>query len=109
MLLLQEPPRKVSGHGMSIVVKRREDGPHDSRDDDTFLTNSIRRQLADQHPQLRTLGVNARQGRITLSGRLNRFYLLQLAQTVAMKTSGVQEVTSHVHIVSTAELPLMAD
>ncbi len=107
MILLQEPPRKTSSRGMSLAVRRREDEPHVQPDEDARIATALRRRLVDVgNAQIRQLGVSVTNGRATLTGRLNRFYLLQLAQSAALQTPGVDELHCDVHIVKSPELDL---
>lgn len=100
MILLQEPHRKTTGRGMSLSLRRREDEPHLQPDEDARIATALRRRLVDVgNSQVRHLGVAVINGRATLTGRLNRFYLLQLAQSAALQTPGVEELECDVHII----------
>ena len=48
--------------------------------------------LESSYVELRRMGCEYRQGVLTLSGRVTSYYLKQLAQTLAMKTEGVDAV-----------------
>lgn len=110
MILLQEPPRRATTPGMSLAVRRREDQPHVFQEDDVRLATTVRRRLVELgNPQLRYLGVEVFNGRVSLTGQLNRYYLLQVAQNAASSTPGVVDVEIDVRIVRTPELELMAE
>ena len=66
---------------------------------DANLADAIRQNLADLgYPQVRQLRIDVEHGQVSLSGKLSRFYLLQVAQTAAMRTPGVTEVTTNVSV-----------
>lgn len=66
---------------------------------DANLAEAIRRNLADLgYSQVRQLRIDVEHGQVSLSGKLSRFYLLQVAQSAAMKTPGVTEVTTNVSV-----------
>ncbi len=67
---------------------------------DPKLESQVRSALSDMpYPQLRSLECSCHGGKVTLQGRLDSFYLKQLAQTVAMKSPGVREVFNQVDVV----------
>ena len=71
---------------------------------DANLANAIRQNLADLgYPQMRQLRIDVEHGQVSLSGKLSRFYLLQVAQTAAMRTPGVTDVTTNVSVVPIEE------
>ncbi len=110
MILLQEPPRKTITQGLALAVRRREDEAHAFREDDARLATTVRRRLIELgHPQLRHLNVDVTNGRVALSGQLNRYYLLQVAQNAALSTPGVTGLESEVQVVRSSELELMED
>ncbi len=71
---------------------------------DAHLADAIRQNLADLgYSQVRQLRIDVEHGQVSLSGKLSRFYLLQVAQSAAMRTPGVTDVTTNVCVVSTEE------
>lgn len=108
MILLEEPPRRTTSQGMSLAVRRREDESHVFREDDARLATTVRRRLNELgNPQLKHLGVEVTNGRVSLTGQLNRYYLLQVAQNAAISTPGVSGLRSDVQVIRSPELELM--
>ncbi|MDA0283339.1 MAG: BON domain-containing protein [Planctomycetota bacterium] len=76
------------------------DFAEDPSPEDRELESSVRNnlQLTGYH-QLRRIDVVVEGGRVRLSGRLPKFYLLQLAQQAAMNTEGVVNLDNNIEVV----------
>lgn len=69
--------------------------PHDSE-----LENSVRNSLQQTgYQQLRRLDVAVEDGRVRISGRLPKFYLVQLAHQAVMKTKGVVNLDNGIEVI----------
>lgn len=72
----------------------------DAASPDTALSHSIRHRLdAIGYHQLRNVHITVDQGHVRLSGKVGRYYLLQVAQNAVMTTDGVRGVASEIEIV----------
>ena len=67
---------------------------------DELLANSIRDRLsATGYQELRRRDVAVEDGHVQLSGRVPRYYLMQLAQKAAMDAEGVLELRNGTQVV----------
>ncbi len=67
--------------------------------DDTELAATIRQQLHNiGYSQMRLLRVDVEQGRVALSGKVSRYYLRQVAQSVVLQVPGVKQLNSNVFV-----------
>lgn len=67
---------------------------------DAVLSRAIRSRLESTgYHQLRRIDVAVSDGHVRLSGRVARYYLLQLAQNAAMTTAGVHGIASEIEVV----------
>lgn len=66
---------------------------------DDNLADAVRSSLGSTgYQQLRRIDVDVEDGHVKLSGRVARYYLLQIAQQAAMKTDGVASVGSEIEV-----------
>lgn len=77
--------------------------PHNQsmpQDADTTLAESVRENLdRTGYQHLRRIDVAVEDGNVRLSGRVPKFYLLQLAQQAAMSTDGVTNLENGIEVV----------
>ena len=66
---------------------------------DDNLADAVRSSLGSTgYQQLRRIDVDVEDGHVKLTGRVARYYLLQIAQQAAMKTDGVESVGSEIEV-----------
>ncbi len=71
--------------------------------EDRLLADSVREKLASTgYHQLLRIDVAAEGSNIRLSGRVGRYYLLQVAQQAAMEAEGIAELQNDLQVVSTS-------
>ncbi|MBI1313300.1 BON domain-containing protein [bacterium] len=67
------------------------------------LVDSVREKLASTgYHQLRRIDVAVEGGSVRLSGRVGRYYLLQIAQQAALETEGVSTLKNDLQVVRTS-------
>ena len=68
------------------------------------LADSVREKLASTgYHQLLRIDVAAEGSNVRLSGRVGRYYLLQVAQQAAMEAEGVSELRNDLQVVRTSQ------
>jgi len=76
---------------------------HDSETDSDHVAVAVRRELdSTGYHQLRRIDIDVKDGHVRLSGRVGRYYLVQLAQQAALQAAGVRQLDSSIQVVRTA-------
>jgi osmotically-inducible protein OsmY len=78
----------------------RQDPTPEPSANDILLADAVRDRLsATGYQELRRLDVDVADGHVKLSGRVARYYLLQLAQKAAMDAEGVLELRNVIEVI----------
>ena len=88
-----------TGHHHTMLQDQLSDLPEFNAND-LIVADSVRNQLsATGYQELRRLDVDVEDGHVKLSGRVARYYLLQVAQKAAMNAKGVLELRNGIKVV----------
>ncbi len=83
-------------------VRQTSDRASGARTENRQLADHVREKLASTgYHQLLRIDVAAEGSQIRLSGRVGRYYLLQVAQQAVLETDGVEELQNELQVVRT--------